>query len=195
VSTFVRAPRPHAVDDGARTLALAIEATAVVIVAMALLARLHPPTSGPAPLPWERPLSSLPPPAGSTARAAFAALSDVERGVALGAPVDVAQLKDELVPPFSDPAFTFVRVVDGDVVGYVGRGDATAPFAALLLLVQPTTTPPSGAQDEEHHRVVDAAGAPRWLHGSVWFVPAGERPPPDGVAAPVALGYLRLRPR
>lgn len=188
------ATRPvRAIDDGARVLALAAEGSAVVVVAMALLARLHGASDGPTPLPWERPLSSLSPEAASTARAAIAALGDVERGVAMGAPAEVAQLKDDLVPPFSDPAFAFRRIVDGDVTGYVGRGAADAPFAALLLVVQPTTAPASGTQDEEHHRVVDAAGAPHWLHGSVWFVPAGQPTPRDGVAAPVALGYLRAR--
>jgi hypothetical protein len=183
----------RSVDASARTLALAAEATAVVVVAMALLAPLHAPTNGPSLLPWERPLSSLPPEAASTARAALAALGDVERGVAAGVPVDVQQLKDDLVPPFSDPAFTFTRVTDGDVTGYVGRGTAAAPLSAVLLVVQPTTTPTSGTQDEEHHRVVDAAGVPHWLHGSAWFVPTGQPAPRDGVAAPVALGYLRVR--
>lgn len=192
-------------DGGVRTIATAAEATAVVVVAMALLARLHTPTDRGGLLPWERPLSTLSPVAATTARTALAALGDVERGVASGAPVDVEQLKADLVPPFSDPAWSFVRMVDGDVVGYVGRpsgvvaGDVAAsegpPVAAVLLLVQPTTAPPSGEQDEEHHRVVDAEGRPRWLHGSVWIVPAGQPAPGEGVAAPVALGYLRVRSR
>jgi len=191
------APLPEA--DGARVRSVAAELTAVVVVVMAVLARLHPAPAGPQLLPWERALSSLSAGEAAVVRAAFAALPDVERGVAARAPVDVAALRDELVPPFADPAFTFERRVDGDVVVYVGRGDAAAPLAALLLHVQPTTAPAPDAQDEEHHRVVDPDGAPRWLHGSVWIVPRGQpgasvaTADTGGVAAPVALGYLRVR--
>ncbi len=190
-------PVARGVADERRRLALAAELSAVVVLVMTLLARLHPAPDGPQFLPWERPLSSLPSAAASVARAAFAALPEIERGVAAGVPVAVTTLRDDLVAPFFDAAFSFERIVDRDgaMTAYIGRGDATAPVASLLLVVQPTTEPPGGVQDEEHHRLVDAAGAPVWLHGAVWFLPAGQPPPSSaaGVAAPVALGYLRVR--
>lgn len=185
------APGPAA---SGRLVSLACEVSAVVVAAVVVVARLHPAPSEPSLLPWERPLAAVDPGAVHVVRAAFAALADVERGVARGAPPSVAALADDVVPPFSDPAFTFARVIDGDITGYVGRGGPGAPLLAVLLVVQPTTPPPADQQDEEHHRVVDAAGQARWLHGSVWFVEQGRPPPRPGVAAPVALGYLRARP-
>jgi hypothetical protein len=181
-------------DTRRRTLAVACEASAVVVVVMALLARLHPAPAGPTLLPWERPMSSLSPDAATVARAAFAALADIERGVASGAPPAVEALADDLVPPFSDPVFSFVQITDGEVTGYLGRSHNDAAVVAVLLHVQPTVAPPSGIQDEEHHRVVDPTGVPHWLHGSVWLVLPGQPAPASSVAAPAALGYLRVRP-
>ncbi len=160
---------------------------------MAVFARLHPAPSEGLLLPYERSVSTLDGPSAALVRAAYAALPDVERGLAEGQAPDVATLVDNLVPPFVEPTLRFSRVEDGDVVGYVGLGTKDAPVSALLLVVQPTVPPATGIQDEEHHRVVDKAGRPVWLHASVWFAPRGT-PPAPGVANPVALGYLRVRP-
>jgi hypothetical protein len=174
-------------------MGLALEASAIVVAVMVLVARLHPAATAATLLPWERPLSSLSPRALPAVRSAFAALPDLERGAARGRPVDLETLREELVPPFSDPAWSFTQKVDGDVIAYRGTGTAEAGLAALLLHLQPTVAPPAGREDEEHHRVVDDTGAPHWWHASVWIVEDGAPLPGDGVAAPASLGYMRVR--
>lgn len=178
-----------------------LELVAVIIVVVVLIGALRrgvdgasTSTSGSAATsafetPWSTSIATMPPPASRAARAAFAALGDIERGLGSattpeGAPT-VAALQADLIQPLDRPGA--LRLIVGETVAYAVPVDE---LGWLLLTFQPTSPTADGAPDSTHHRLRDG----RFVHATVWWRAETSAPGALEVGAPLAAAFREVRP-